>query len=343
MRLSDLTTTMQQTYGVTDYVRLLACRTETSTPERMADLFLKRWPDSLHREIVQKAAVTAGTTTDSTWAGPLVVPSLAAAFLGLVRTASLTGRLPGVLNVPFNTRVPLQTSGDAYYWVSENAIKPTTKLAFSTGITLTPTKAEGIVVISRELARLSVPGTEPLFQRALVSGLTAFTDRQFLDPAVAAVAGKNPASITNAVTPTATGANVDATVTAVLAALFAARPGATGAVVITSPATAARIAGTGNNPDAKVSGGTVQGVPLVPSEGALTYIIAIDPSGVLIADGGVGVDVSEQADVELNDAPVGTAASVVTPLWQTNQVAFKVERMINYQAVAGAVQYAVAP
>jgi HK97 family phage major capsid protein len=247
------------------------------------------------------------------------------------------------VKVPFNVKVPIQTAGGSYYWAAESAPKPVTKLAFGSGVTLAATKCEGIVAISRELARLSAPGTEPLFQRALVSGLTAFSDRQFLDPAVAAVAGTNPASITNGLTPVATGATLDATVAAVLAALFTARPGATGAVLVTSPANASRLAGTGNNLAATVSGGSVQGVPLVPSEGALTNIIAIDPGGVVVSDGGVVVDISDQAALQFDDAPVGTAAAVVTSLWQTNQIGFKVERLVNYAAVPGAVAYAVAP
>lgn len=343
MRLSELTTDMQHVYGVTDYLRLLACRVEASTPDRLANLFLRRFPDSLHRDLVQKAAVSAGTTSDSTWAGPLVIPTLVNAFLGLVRTSSLLGRIPGLVTVPFHARLPVQTAGGTYDWVTEGGLKPVTKLAFSTGVLLTATKCAGIVVISKELAMLTAPGLEPLFQRALVSGLTAFTDRQFCDPAVAAVAGKNPASVTNGLTPVATGATLDATVAAVLAALFTARPGATGAVLITSPATASRLAGTGTNPAATINGGTVQGVSLVPSEGALTNIIALDPSGVVVSDGGVAVNVSTRGTVEMDDSPSGTAASVPMSLWQTDQVGFRVERLINYQAMTGAVAYAVAP
>jgi hypothetical protein len=340
MHLSDLTHDLRDQHAVRDFTRWLSCRTKTADPVAAAALFTERWPTALHRDLITKAATAAGTTTDGTWANPLVVPVLAEAFLALVRSASLLGRIPGLRTVPFAVKTPVQTDGGTYYWVAENTLKPITKLGFASGITLTPTKAEGIVVVSRELAELTTPGTEPALRDALVGGLTSFTDHQFLDPAVAAVVGKNPASITNGVAPITASGNVDTDVAAALAALFTARPNATGAVVLASPAIVSKLAGTGKNPDARVSGGgTVQGVILVPTDAALTNIIAIDPAAICVADAGVRLDVSDRADVQLNDAPIGTAAAVVTSLWQTNQRGFRVERFLNYQAVTGAVAY----
>jgi HK97 family phage major capsid protein len=342
IRLADLTAELRNTAAVTDFVRLLATRTEHKSWTTQAAAFAERWPRALHRDLIEKAAIAPGTTTGVDWAAPLVVPALADAFVGVVRTASLLGRIPGLIPAPFNTRVPALTNGGTFYWVAQNAPKPVTKFAFANGITLTPTKCEGIIPVTDELAKLSKPGTESALQRELVNGITAFTDRNFLDPAVAAVAGVNPASITNGVTPTTPGATIDDTVAAVLAALFAARPGASGAVVIAAPGTIATLAGTGSNPDAKVNGsGSVNGVPLLPSEGALTNVIAIDPSGVVVADDGVAVDVSDEASVELDTAPTGSAASVFSSLWQLDMTGFRVERFVNWQAVSGAVQYAV--
>ena len=338
-RLGDLTEEVRTKAAVLDYVRWLSCLTKTSSPAGVAELFSARWPSALHRDAVTKAATLPGTATDAGWAGPLAPITLAEGFLALVRSASLIGRIPGLKKVPFNVRTATQTSPGSYYWVQEGQPKPITRLGFAAGITLQPTKSEGIVVVTRELAELVVPGTEPALRDALVGGLTSFTDHQFLDPAIAPTAGKNPGSITNGVTPIVASGNVDTDVAAALAALFTARPGATGAVVITSPAIASKLAGTGNNLDARVAGGTVHGAILVTTDAALTNIIAIDPSAVLVADAGVRLDVSDHADVQLDDAPVGTAAAVLTSLWQTNQTGFRVERFLNYQAVAGAVQY----
>jgi len=320
-------------------VRWLSCRTKAHNPAAVAEIFSARWPSAVYRNDVVKAATAPGTTTDATWGGPLAPITLADGFLALVRSASLIGRIPNLRKVPFNVRTPVETTGGSFYWTAEGQPKPITRLGFAAGITLQATKSEGIVVVTRELAELVVAGTEAALRDELVNGLTAFTDHQFLDPAVAAVGGKNPASITNGVAPITASGNVDTDVAAALAALFTARPGATGAVVLCAPAIASKLAGTGKNLDVRIAGGTVHGAVLVPTDAALSNIIAIDPAGVLVADAGVRLDVSDHADVQLDDAPVATAAAVITSLWQTNQTGFKVERFLNYQAVAGAVAF----
>ena len=58
-----------------------------------------------------KAAVAVGTTTDATWAGPLVVTQPLNEFLELLRPRTLLGRIPGLRQVPFNVSVPTQTTG----------------------------------------------------------------------------------------------------------------------------------------------------------------------------------------------------------------------------------------
>ena len=45
--------------------------------------------------------------------------------------------------------------------------------------------------------RFSNPSAEALVRDSLVKDIAAFLDGQFINPAVAAVAGVNPASITN--------------------------------------------------------------------------------------------------------------------------------------------------
>jgi hypothetical protein len=78
----------------------------------------KRWHDSTPEveEMVKhmwstKAAVAVGTTTDSTWAGPLVVTQPLNEFLEMLRPRTLLGRIPGLRYVPFNVSVPTQTTG----------------------------------------------------------------------------------------------------------------------------------------------------------------------------------------------------------------------------------------
>ena len=68
-------------------------------------------------------------------------------FLELLRPATILGKIPGLRNVPFNTKVPSQTAGGTYGWVGEAKPKPVTKLAFSS-TSLGITKVAGIIVLT---------------------------------------------------------------------------------------------------------------------------------------------------------------------------------------------------
>ncbi len=118
-------------------------------------------------------------------------------------------------------------------WVSETTPTPVSKLAFSDGLTLPPSKILGIIVLSEELAMLANTGTAPALQRAMTSGLNAFVDKSFLDPASTLIIGQRPGSITSmAGAPLVGTADVVASVKALIAAFFAARPGAEAPVLL---------------------------------------------------------------------------------------------------------------
>ena len=69
--------------------------------------FAKRWNDSTPEvELVLKAAVAAGTTTDATWAGPLApIKPLTDEFIAYLRPATILGKIPAFMKVPFNISV----------------------------------------------------------------------------------------------------------------------------------------------------------------------------------------------------------------------------------------------
>ena len=133
---------------------------------------------------------------NAAWAGPLVNQGIAQDFLALLRPATILGKIPNLRNVPFNTKVPAQSAGGTYGWVGEAKPKPVTKLGF-TSDSLGIAKAAGIIVLTEELVRLSNPSAEALVRADMIAGIAQFLDQQFIDPAVAAVDGTNPASITN--------------------------------------------------------------------------------------------------------------------------------------------------
>jgi hypothetical protein len=71
-------------------------------------------------DIIEKTAVNAGTTTDTTWAAPLVqYQNLASEFIEYLRPLSIVGRIEGFRRVPFMVKVPRQTGGASVNWVGE--------------------------------------------------------------------------------------------------------------------------------------------------------------------------------------------------------------------------------
>lgn len=309
----------------------------------------KQWSDTPEVEQVLKAAVAAGTTTDATWAAPLVpYQNMTGDFIELLRPATLVGRMTGLRNVPFNVRIPGQTQGSTVAWVGETAPKPVSALGFE-DITLRFNKLAGIVVISDELARLSTPSAEAIIRGDLVAQIAQFTDDSFINPAYAAVADVRPASVTNGVTPIpASGTDADALradVRAVYSTFISANLSTAGAAwVMTS--TQAMAIGMMQNPLGQLEfpglgaeGGTFMGLPVlvsetVPGDSNGSIIVLIKQSEILLADeGGVTIDVSREASLQMNSTPdnPATAGTVMTSLWQNNLLGIRAERMITWR------------
>jgi HK97 family phage major capsid protein len=319
--------------------------------------YAKRWHDSTPEvELVLKAAVAAGTTTDATWAGPLApIKPLTDEFIAYLRPATILGRIPTFLKVPFNVSIAAQTGGGTYGWVGQGAPKPVGKLAFAT-VTLGITKCAGIIVITEELARNSSPDAESVIRRDMVAGIAQFLDQQFIDPAAAAVAGVSPGSVTNGVTPITTAgptpANARTDIQAMANAMTALNISTAGAYLILSESNALALTNALNPlgqqlfPGMAQQGGTIMGYQAVASQAAGTTVALIKPDQILYADdGGVTIDVSREASLQMDSAPMAVpdATVVLTSLWQMNYVGLRAERFINWKkARTGVVQYTVA-
>jgi len=329
----------------------------------------KGWHDSTPEvETILKAAVAAGTTTDTNWAKPLVeYQNMASEFAELLRPATIIGRIPGLRRVPFNIKIPRQTGGSTVGWVGEGKPKPVSALAFDQ-ISLGTAKTAGIVVITDELARSSSPAAEEVVRQDLIDQTAQFLDRQFVDPTVAASAGVSPASITNGVTATtASGTDADAfraDASALMASFIAANMSLAGAVWIMTETQALGLAlmlnplGQAEFPGMNsTGGGTLLGLPVITSENIPTQaavtgppaipagsrIILAKASEILLADDGqTMLDVSSEASLQMDSAPdaPATATTVFVSLWQMNMIGIRAERYINWgKRRAGAVQY----
>lgn len=299
---------------------------------------------------VMKAAVAAGSTTNTTWVGNLVgdETSVYADFVEYLRPQTILGRfgqggVPSLRTVPF--RVPLigQSSGGAGYWVGEGNAKPLTKFDFSR-TTLEPLKVANIAVLTMEAIRDSSPSADLIVRDQLVAALRERLDIDFINPAKAASAGVSPASITNGVTAIpSVGVDADAVradIRALFAAFIAANNAPTSGVWIMTATQALSLSlmlnplGQPEFAGIGMTGGTLFGLPVIVSEHVPAGTVALVNAGdIYLGDeGGFTVDVSREASLQMDDAPdnPSTGSTVLVSLWQRNMVGFLAERTINW-------------
>lgn len=344
-------------------VKALAKLDGDSVREKARELYGE---DSQTFGFFSKAAVPAATTGGATWAGPLVgdETSAFADFVEFLRPQTIlgkfgTGTVPSLRRVPF--RVPLigQTSGGDGYWVGEGAAKPLTKFDFSR-TTLEPTKVANIAVATMETLRDSSPSAEAIIRDQLAAALVARLDTDFIDPAKAASAGISPASITNGLTFIASsGTDADAVradIKALFTAFINANNAPTSGVWIMPAITALALSlmlnplGQPEFPGISMNGGTLFGLPVIVSQyvptaydpdGAGTdfeagaVVALVNASDVYLADeGGVSVDMSQEASLQMDSAPTNNSATPtatqLVSMFQTNSVAFRAERTVNW-------------
>lgn len=276
----------------------------------------------------EKAATSPAMTSDPAWAGDLVASRLSTGFLTAVRRASVIGQLD-VPRVPFQTQMTTLTAGSSTVWVAEGLSKPISTMGFANTPALTPTKASSIVVITRELAEFAAEGSEEALQRVLQNEVIGFTDAAFLG--TAAATASSPAGLLNGVT-------ASADLGATISAFFNGRPNAGAPVWIASPAKLSAFVGADNHEASHYAG-----FPIVRNAAAGPHAILMDPVAVAVADGGLVLDVSRNALIQMDSVPTSppVETSVFTSLWQANLSAIRCERTINWTKDANAVAYTV--
>jgi len=326
-----------------------------------------RYKDDQGIQNVLKAAVAAGTTDVAAWAGNLVGDEtrVYADFVEYLRPQTIIGRfgtdgIPALRNIPFRTALIGQTTGGDGYWVGEGAPVPLTKFEYGR-TTLEPVKVGNIAVITKELLRSSSPSADMLIRDQLAAALRERLDTDFIDPSKAASAGVSPASITNGLTAiTSSGTTADdvrTDVRAVFAAFIAANNAPSSGVWIMSSTTAlalsmmTTITGASEFPGISMLGGRFQGLPVivsdyVPTVSAGSLVILANASDIYLGDEmGLQIDFSTEASLQMLDNPTNnstgsTTATTMVSMFQTDCVAFKAIREINWsKRRASAVAY----
>jgi len=313
-------------------------------------------------DAVQKTAdVVGATTVDPSWAGALVqTDGPFADFAEWLRPQTILGRfgtngIPALRRVPFRVGLVSQTSGGQGYWVGESQPKPLTTFGFAR-TTMLPLKVANITVLSEEVIRDSSPSAETLVRDQLAAALSERLDTDFIDPGLSATA-TSPASILNGVSGLNSNGNQIAAVLADINQLIAAFKSANNplnsGVFIMSELIALQLAmlqnplGQQQFPTVTMSGGSLYGIPILTSQFLVdtptggTIVALINASDIYFADeGGISVDLSREASLEMVDPPTNTPNTLGSPpastgaslvsMFQTNNVAFRAERTINW-------------
>jgi HK97 family phage major capsid protein/HK97 family phage prohead protease len=328
----------------------------------------KRFPDDKRLHHIMKSAVAAGTTQNAAWAGNLVeYQEIATDFIEYLRPKTIIGQfgvngVPALRSIPFNVTIKGQSAGGSAGWVGEGKHKPLTNPQFST-VNLGWFKLAAITVASDELLRFSNPSAERLIRDDLAAAVIEEMDSAFIALSNAGTSNVKPASITNSLTSYTSGTgDPEADIAALWTSAVSGNYDLSSAVYITTPAVAMKLAGlksAADNrrfPEVTVLGGKINGIPLIVSNkvDANAFILAF-ASEIFIADDNiVTLDASREAALIMDSAPqsiydaakgetpnaAAAAAAVPVSMFQTNQIAFRAERYVNWakrrtNAVAG--------
>lgn len=301
-----------------------------------------------------KAAVQSGSTltgNSATWGNELVTYNdYMNDFVEYLYPLTIIGQFgtdgkPALTRIPFNVRIPGQDGKAAAGWVGEGLAKPVTDMSFN-AVELRWYKIACITVITEELIRFSNPSAERLVRESLAKAVIERMDIDFINPAKAAVAGVSPASILNGITPIpSVGTDADSIncdLQALETAFINADNPANAAVYIMQPRLA-NVLGRLQNPlgqsmfpGVSMRGGTLLGTPVIVSNYVPDGVVAlVNASDIWLADDGqVTIDASREATIQMDNAPtqssVTPTATTGVSMFQTNSVAIRAERYINW-------------
>lgn len=333
--------------GFARFVKSLCAAKANSAGSNALEIAKRYYPDDSKLHHVIKDAISAGTTNDPKWAGALVeYQEYSSDFVEYLRPQTIIGRfgqggIPSLREVPFNIRIPAQTSGGSANWVGEGKAKPLTKFDFES-IQFSFAKVAAIAVLTDELIRFSTPAADALVRNALAEAVIARLDADFVNPLKAEVANVSPASITNGISAIASTGNPDDDAAAAFGEFVAAELQPTGAVWLMSSTTALALSmrknplGQKEYPDMTLLGGTFQGLPVIVSQYVGNQLVLVNAPDIYLADdGGVAVDMSREASLEMQSEPVGDSTTPtpveLVSMFQTNSVAIRAERWINWK------------
>ena len=212
----------------------------------------------------------------------------------------------GFVRAPINARVALTTISASRLALGEGAVVPLSPVTIQT-VSVTPTKVVNLIVVSDELLKDVSAAGQTAFNRALMGAMADAVDKVF----VARLLGDAGAFTAASSGPLATNAKND-----LRTALLNVNSSSGGKLYWIAGVNTAKRASTladsaGGDAFAAMSplGGELANLPSIVSSGiAADSLVLIDASGIAADAGPPTVTATTEADVQMDTAPVGTAA-----------------------------------
>jgi len=325
-------------------MKVLACQLHAREYNRdvvqVAREHCGQWPQ-IEEMLTRKAAVATGTTTGTTWASPLVyAQNLASEFVQFLLPQTFFGKIPNLTRVPFNVRIPRDTAAITSNWVGEGRAKPAAAGAFDS-VSLTFNKIALIIGVTQELARFSNPAVETWARDKLAASIARFMDQQFVDPAVTAITGVRPASITNGADSDAASGTASTDLVHDLRQIIKHAQDnfipTDEIVLLTTPQLGTAIGmiyttlGVLQFPGVTGAGGTIGGMQVITSSNVPAgYLISLHPPSIAVADdGGVDIVASTEASIEMDDNPTSGDYHLISA-FQNNLLFVRAERYCTW-------------
>jgi HK97 family phage major capsid protein len=285
---------------------------------------------------VIKAAVSVGTTSDSTWAGALVdYQQMAESFIDSIRGVSLFDSMyPYAKALPLRSRLAVAT-GAVGSPNSEGGAKAVTRFSFATD-TMNLAKVSALIVASDDLLRFAHKQGLTLLNRELQGAVADATNAALL------------AFLRSGAGEAASSGSILEDLRTALKALASKGRGKVFAVC--SPEVAIDLStAEGSNgqkfPGFTATGGVIAGVQFIASPEA-NYdtsgheIVVVDAGQMALGADVLTLDASRNAALQMADDPANGAANLVS-MFQTNSTAWRAERWTSWAKIREAAAFVI--
>jgi HK97 family phage major capsid protein len=301
-----------------------------------------------------KAAVSGATTDNAGWAGNLVHDAgvVSQDFIDYLRSRTILGQfgqggVPSLRNGVEGVPVDSQASAASAGWVAEGGAGPVTSWSYSTR-KLTAYKLMALCVASNELLRKASTAADVMLRDELARAVAEKEDSTFIGTAAggsgapAGILNGAAKQVSNATTGASATAKFEADFAYLVGKIIAAKIPFASVVILMSTANAfalSRIRDTNGNyvyPDIGMNGGSVAKVPVMVSDYVGDTVVLMAANEIYLVNGpGLDVRVSQEASIEMADAPTGnsktpTGTSLVS-MFQTDSTGFLVTESIGWE------------